>query len=139
MPEIADDAPFTVAQLTAYQEAGRAWVTVDPEDHPAAYLVADPVDGNLHIEQVSVHPSFGHRGLGRSLIEHAAAVARTGGQPALTLTTFTEVPWNASYYERLGFRPLAPSEETPGLRAIRRHEADHGLDRWPRTCMRRDL
>ena len=139
MPEIADDAPFTVAELTAYQQAGRAWVTVDPEDHPVAYLVADPVDGNLHIEQVSVHPGYGHRGLGRSLIEHAAAVARADDQPALTLTTFTEVPWNAPYYERLGFRPLPPFEETPGLRAIRRHEAGHGLDRWPRTCMRRDL
>jgi ribosomal protein S18 acetylase RimI-like enzyme len=139
MPEIADDAPFTVAELTAYQEADRAWVTVDPEDHPVGYLVADPVDGNFHIEQVSVHADWAHRGLGRALIEHAAAVARANGQPALTLTTFTEVPWNAPYYERLGFHPLPESEETAGLRTIRRHEADQGLDRWPRTCMRRDL
>jgi ribosomal protein S18 acetylase RimI-like enzyme len=139
MPEIADDDPPSLAELAAYQQAGRAWVTVDPEDRPVAYLVADPVDGNLHIEQVSVHPDFGRRGLGRALIEHAAALATAAAQPALTLTTFTEVPWNAPYYERLGFRRLPASEETPGLRAIRRHEAAHGLDRWPRTCMRRDL
>ena len=139
MPEIADDAPFTVEELTRYQQAGRAWVTVDSDDRPVAYLVADPVDGNLHIEQVSVHASRAHHGLGRALIEHAAAVARAAGQPALTLTTFTEVPWNAPYYQRLGFRPLPESEVTPGLREVRRAEAAHGLDRWPRTSMRRDL
>jgi len=139
MPEIADDDPFTVAELTAYQQAGRAWVTVDPAGHPVAYLVADPVDGNVHIEQVSVHADWARQGLGRALIEHAARVARANGEAALTLTTFTEVPWNAPYYERLGFHPLPESELTPGLRAVRRHEADHGLDRWPRTCMRLDL
>jgi ribosomal protein S18 acetylase RimI-like enzyme len=139
MPEIADDAPFTVAELTRYQQAGLAWVTADREDRPVAYLVADPVDGNLHIEQVSVHASCARRGLGRALIEHAASVAVAAGQPALTLTTFTDVPWNAPYYERLGFRRLPDSEVTPGLRAIRRHEAAHGLDRWPRVTMRRDL
>ena len=139
MPEIADDAPFTVEELTRYQQAGLAWVTVDTGDHPVAYLVADPVDGNLHIEQVSVHADYAHRGLGRALIEHAASVARSAGQPALTLTTFTEVPWNALYYQRLGFRPLPEAEVTPGLREVRRQEAAHGLDRWPRLSMRRDL
>jgi GNAT superfamily N-acetyltransferase len=139
MPEIADDAPFTVAELTAYQQAGRAWVTAGPGDHPVAYLLADPVDGNLHIEQVSVHAGWAHHGLGRALLDHAAAVARAASQPALTLTTFTHVPWNAPYYERCGFHRLPESELTPGLVAIRRNEAAHGLDRWPRLSMRRDL
>ena len=44
--------------------------------------------------------------------------------PAVTLTTFRDVPWNAPYYERLGFRTLAADEITPGLAAIRAHEAD---------------
>jgi hypothetical protein len=48
------------------------------------------------------------------------------------------VAWNAPYYRRLGFRELDRAEETPGLRRIRRAEAEHGLDRWPRLCMRRD-
>jgi len=34
--------------------------------------------------------------------------------PALTLTTFAEVPWSAPYYERCGFRPLADAELTGG-------------------------
>ena len=62
-----------------------------------------------------------------------------GGLPALTLTTFAYVPWNAPYYARCGFRVLDDAEITPGLRAIREQEAALGLDRWPRVCMRRDL
>jgi len=139
MPEIADDEPLTLDELAAYQRAGRAWAAVGKTGHPAAYLIADLVDGNVHIEQVSVHPGSARRGVGRSLLEHAAGQAAAEGVRALTLTTFSEVPWNAPYYERCGFRRLDDAELTPGLRAIRRREAERGLDRWPRVCMRRDL
>jgi hypothetical protein len=57
----------------------------------------------------------------------------------LTLTTVAEVPWNARYYETLGFRRLSEPEMTPGLREIRRREAAQGLIAWPRVCMRRDV
>ncbi|BFV60853.1 hypothetical protein KCMC57_up59570 [Kitasatospora sp. CMC57] len=50
--------------------------------------------------------------------------------PALTLTTFAEVPWNAPYYVRCGFEVIEGDEVGPGLRAIRAREAAHGLDRW---------
>lgn len=66
-------------------------------------------------------------------------VAEYDPWPTLTLTTFEHVPWNAPYYARLGFRILDDAEVTPGLRAIRQREAEIGLDRWPRVCMRRDI
>ena len=75
--------------------------------------------------------------MGRALIEHLAGRAERAGLAGLTLTTFADVPWNAPYYTRLGFRTLADSELTDGLREIRRAEAAHGLDHWPRVCMRR--
>ncbi|WP_371478056.1 GNAT family N-acetyltransferase [Kitasatospora sp. NBC_00315] len=136
MPEIADDEPLSVTELARYLDTGTALVVVDADDRPVAYLIAVPVDGALHVEQVSVHPAHARRGLGRALIDHLAAHTEAA---ALTLTTFADVPWNAPYYERCGFRPLAAAEVTPGLREIRRQEAAHGLDRWPRLCMRRDL
>lgn len=139
MPEIADDPPLAPAELARYQQAGSAWVAVDEADHPVAYLIAEPVDGNLHIEQVSVDPAYSRRGLGRGLIERAAQHARGGQLPALTLTTFRDVAWNAPYYARCGFRVLTDDELTAGLVAIRNREAAHGLDRWPRVRMRRDL
>jgi GNAT superfamily N-acetyltransferase len=139
MPEIADDPPPSIADLARYQQAGSAWAAVDATDVPIAYLIAEPIDGNLHIEQVSVHPHYARRGIGRSLIEYSARHAVDSLRPALTLTTFRHVPWNAPYYARCGFRVLAADELTAGLVAIRHEETAHGLDAWPRVCMRRDL
>ncbi|MGW4519707.1 GNAT family N-acetyltransferase [Amycolatopsis sp. NPDC004378] len=139
MTAIADDDPGSVAELAVYQSDGRAWVSADDGDRPVAYLVAEVVDGCAHIEQVSVRPSHGRRGLGSALIETLAAWAGARGLPALTLTTFAEVPWNAPYYERLRFRVLADGEIGDGLRAIRRAETARGLDAWPRVAMIRPL
>ncbi|QQM39968.1 GNAT family N-acetyltransferase [Streptomyces liliifuscus] len=146
MTEIADDEPPALELLERFREAGHAWVAEAESDgaegdgdtaRPVAYLIGEPVDGSFHIEQVSVHPDAAHRGVGRTLIAYAADRARDQGLTGLTLTTFTEVPWNAPYYERIGFRTLTDPELTPGLRKIRATEAEHGLDRWPRVCMYR--
>ncbi|MBT3152193.1 GNAT family N-acetyltransferase [Streptomyces sp. CHD11] len=137
MPDIADDEPPATRTLERHRRAGRCWVAAEgPDDRPVGYLIAEPVDSALHVEQVSVHPDAARRGLGRALLARAGRHAREEGLAALTLTTFADVPWNAPYYARLGFRTLAETELTPGLRAIRAEEAAHGLDRWPRVCMR---
>jgi ribosomal protein S18 acetylase RimI-like enzyme len=139
MTEIAHDEPYPLPVLAAVERAGLLWVVAGEAGEPVAYLMASEVDGGLHIDQVSVHPDSARRGLGRELIEHAAGRAAADGLAALTLTTFASVPWNAPYYLRCGFRILDDAELTPGLRAIREHEAELGLDKWPRVCMRRDL
>ncbi|MFH9606791.1 GNAT family N-acetyltransferase [Streptomyces sp. NPDC017448] len=143
MAFVADDDPPPLDLLESYRQAGRCWVATDPlsatGDRPLGYVLADPVDDALHIEQVSVDPAAARRGIGRGLIAHLAAVAARRGMTALTLTTFTDVPWNAPYYARIGFRVLREEELTDGLRTIRGEEAQHGLDRWPRVCMRREL
>ncbi len=139
MPEAAEFEPRTITELADSQRAGRLWVAADEGDEPASFLMAVPLDGCLHVEQLSTAPAAARRGLGRALLEHAAGRARAGGRPALTLTTFADVPWNGPYYERCGFRVLADADLTPGLREIRAHEIALGLDRWPRVAMRRDL
>jgi ribosomal protein S18 acetylase RimI-like enzyme len=135
IPAIADLGPYSDEEMTNFVRAGLAWVAPDENDVPVGYLVAKIVDGCLYIAEVNVHPRGARQGLGRQLIDHAA----TGEYPALILTTFRDVPWNAPYYQRLGFVILAGDEVTPGLRAIREYQATIGLDRWPRVCMRRNL
>lgn len=136
---IADDPPPPVSTLAGYRDAGRAWVATDEHDRPVAFLIADIVDGDAHISQVSVHPDHARQGIGAALIEHVAAWARERGLPALTLTTYTDVPWNGPYYARLGFHPVPDADLPPELRAIRAEETARGLDLWPRTAMHRDL
>jgi GNAT superfamily N-acetyltransferase len=101
---VADDEPLTVSDPTGYQQDGRAWVAVDEQDRPAAYLLIDRVDNGAHVEQVSVHPDHARQGVGLALIDTAGMWAVRHNLAALTLTTFREVPWNAPYYARVGFR-----------------------------------
>jgi GNAT superfamily N-acetyltransferase len=139
MDLVAEDDPPTIATLAEFQRAGRAWVRTDQDDRPVAYLLADVVDGCAHLEQVSVHPDRARQRLGQELLEHLTTWARERRLPAITLTTYVDVAWNGPYYERLGFRFLGDEELTPGLRRIRRAEADRGLDRWSRAAMRREV
>lgn len=137
MDAVADGELPTVAELRPYVSAGRGWVAADGTDTAIGYLIARVVDGCGHIEQVSVLPSWTRRRIGRALIGRALAWATAQRFAAVTLTTFTEVPWNGPYYERLGFRYLEPAEIGPQLAAIRAEEARQGLDAWPRACMRK--
>jgi GNAT superfamily N-acetyltransferase len=159
MPEIAADEPPSLAVLEGYRAAGRAWVLTaaaddDGERAPGgdelvtAYVIVDVLDQpgpgpaperSAHIEQVSVDPRFAGRRLGRRLLDHVADEARRRGLGAVTLTTFRDVPWNAPYYERCGFRALAADELGPGLHRVRDDESAHGLDPARRVCMRREL
>ncbi|WP_026422448.1 GNAT family N-acetyltransferase [Actinokineospora inagensis] len=133
MPEIANDPAPSAAELAGFAAAGRAWVG-EYDGGVVGYLVAEVVGGCAHIAQVSVDPVVRGRGLGRALIDHLEAWARDHDLAALTLTTFRDVPWNAPYYERIGFRVIEP---TPALQVVVDREAWLGPER--RVCMRREL
>ncbi len=134
MSEVASHA----ADLEALRQAqvqGLIWVA-EEEAKVAGYVVAAVLDGNAHIEQVSVAPAYGRRGIGRRLIFHVEEWGRRDGRQATTLTTFRDVPWNAPYYERLGYRQLSDSEIGSGLAAAMDHEASlPGIDASRRCAM----
>lgn len=139
MDDVAEDEPATLAVLAGYQVDGRAWVSVDDADRPVGYALALVVDGLAHLEQLSVDPDHGRGGRGSALVEAVTAWARTHRLPAVTLSTFRDVTWNAPYYGRLGFRVLVEEELTAGLLGLRAIEADHGLDTTVRVFMRREV
>lgn len=139
MTAVAEDDPPQADTLREYIAVERAWVWPDDTGRPIGYLVLGLVDGQPHIDQVSVDPAYAGLRLGKRLIDHAVRWAKDRGMHEITLTTFTEVPWNGPYYERLGFTYIPAADETPELRAIRAAEIAHGLDEWPRACMRADL
>lgn len=136
---VAEDEPPSQEVLRAFVIEGRAWVWPDEHDHPIAYLILGLVDGQPHIDQVSVDPAHAGARIGKRLIDHAVRWAKDCGLHEITLTTFTHVPWNGPYYERLGFTYIPAADEPPGLRAIRAAELAHGLDEWPRASMRAEL
>lgn len=81
----------------------------------------------LHLQEMSVHPDFGGRGIGRGLIEATKTSARDRGLPGVTLTTFSHIPWNGPFYERCGFVTLTEAQLTPGLTKILQQENSAGF------------
>jgi GNAT superfamily N-acetyltransferase len=139
LPGVADDDPASLETLARFAAGGRSWVAVDRSDVPIGYVLVDVVDGCAHIEQVTVRPDHQGAGVGRALLQRVRAWAADSGLSAITLTTFTEVPWNAPLYRHLGFRDLGEHELGPQLREVRAREAAHGLDPAARVCMRSEL
>lgn len=139
MAAVADDDPTPAEELLAAADAGRAWVATDDGGRPVGFVLAEVLDGNGHVEEVAVHPDHQGRGLATALLDQVTAWASGGGFPAVTLTTFRDVPWNGPYYLRRGFRVLEPHEVGPELAARRAEEAGRGLDPDLRVCMRREV
>lgn len=139
MTAVAERPPIPAESLSGYRQAGRAWVAVDDYDEPVGFVIADVVDGCAYVEQVSVHPAHAGQRIGAMLIDYVGDWAARHGLPALTLIAFRGVPWNAPYYERLGFRELAAAEVTPGLAALAAAASRGAPDRLACVCMRRDL
>ena len=135
--DVADHEPPSAAALAEYAADHHSWVAVDDADEPIGYVIVEIVDGDVHLEQLSVRPDQQGQGIGRALIEHVEAWTIENGRTGLTLTTFNRVAWNRPLFERLGFRVLREDEIGPGLRATRQAEAIRGLDPTVRVCMRR--
>ena len=135
---VANDST-SLEEVTHAHAAGLLWVARDPAGEPIGFALLEIVDGQTHLEEIDVQPAHGRRGVGRALLDAVVDWARGAGHRAVTLTTFRDVPWNAPFYERAGFRELAPHELGPGLAAVVRDEAARGLDPAERVTMRRDL
>ncbi|WP_437819712.1 GNAT family N-acetyltransferase [Sorangium sp. So ce1078] len=119
--------------------AGTLWVVDDGAGRPIAFLGAEATGDELHIRELDVALDRQGQGLGRRLLGHVIAWARTAQLQALTLTTFRSVPWNGPFYAAMGFRELSPAEMPSRLVEILKKEALQGLDPAQRCAMWLDL
>src|SRR4051812_44672108 len=137
MDDVAAHPPPSAELLHDYVRGGRAWVADAAPVGVVGFAIADVVDGNAHLEQISVDSDYGRRGIGSALIDAVDAWAAGRELTTMTLSTFRDVPFNGPYYARLGFSLVAEDELGPGLLGLRSAEGDHGLDVSARVFMRR--
>lgn len=138
MAQVSDNPPPTMEDMEALIRTGSAWVA-EHDGRVVGCILVRLLDGSAHIEQVSTARTHQRRGLGRRLVQRAEDWARAQGHDTITLTTFTDVAWNAPYYARLGYRVLAANDIGQDLAGVRAKEAADGLDEWARCAMARDL
>ncbi|MGY1661876.1 GNAT family N-acetyltransferase [Geodermatophilus sp. SYSU D00705] len=114
----------------AVEERAAAWRVLVAGRPVLGFAVLERVDGDVHLEQLSVHPGAMRRGIGAALLAATVAAAREAGARRVTLLTYADVPWNAPWYARHGWRELP--HPGPGLRALQDAERALGLDRHGR-------
>jgi GNAT superfamily N-acetyltransferase len=99
--EAEDSEPM----LEAYIDLGRVWVARAPSGEVIGHLQAVPRDGDTwEVTNTAVNPSSRGQGVGRLLLEHAVAEARSAGVTRVILATATADVGNLRFYQRCGFR-----------------------------------
>lgn len=142
---IARGRPTGEAEYREAAAKGRLWVVEEEgKDGRAGPVVglalADRLDGEGFLAEISVHPDHAGQRLSLRLIEAVEAWAAAQGCRSLRLTTFRDVPWNRPYYERLGFRLLDEADAGEQVRAVRDRERARGVDaHGPRVFMIRTI
>ena len=134
---IAGQHTVPIDRLLRYIAQGHCLVAVADETL-VGFLVTQPFGRELHVYEFNVHPDWQGRGIGTALLHASIIDARNGGFTAVTLTTFDQVPWNAPFYRRMGFRDIA-SADHPRLAGELEKEAAHGMPPGSRVAMLRKI
>lgn len=130
VPSLAWLAASEVLSEAAHRtfiQAQASWVAVDAQERVMGFLCARLEGDALHIHEVSVAQQAQGQGLGRGLIAQAIGAARGMGCAQVTLTTFAQVPWNAPFYQRLGFAVMSQEQLGERLLGVLEGERRHGL------------
>ncbi|MEM7800277.1 MAG: GNAT family N-acetyltransferase [Chloroflexota bacterium] len=104
------------------------------DDEIVGFAAATPKSKFLHLNQISVLPAYGRRGIGRKLVTEIVQIAQEKKLSGVTLNTFAHIPWNAPFYQSLGFQALteADFEDRPELDYLKRNlerERAFGLEK----------
>ena len=105
--------------------------------HPIAFVAATLENGELHIWEFAVRIDCQRQGIGRRFLQQFVAEAAAAGIPAITLTTFRDVPWNAPFYGSMGFDVVEKLD--PRLAGLLDAEARKGLPLARRCAMRKRI
>jgi GNAT superfamily N-acetyltransferase len=132
---LVDGEPLPIEFIQQRFQAGQVWVAVDRDDIVIGFAITREVDRTLYLQEIDIAPEHGQRGIGKALVETVQTWGSRSGYAVMSLSTFRDLPWNAPFYTKLGFRILDEAELTLGFQAIRAHEREAGLPIGDRVIM----
>lgn len=127
-----DKLPFSVLEQACQRDM--LWLIEDVSAVPVGYVMLEQHAGLTLLAQIDVHPAHGRQGLGTTLVKHALSQLAQNHIRDVWLTTFSSVPWNAPFYQKLGFCPVDEKAAPQAIRDILHQERARGLQQ--RVAMR---
>jgi GNAT superfamily N-acetyltransferase len=125
VPMAALEGAMLTGHLTAMRHKGDA----------IGFALTSVRGDSLYLDQISIDPAHGRKGLGAALMAHVLREAARRKLKSVTLSTFRDLPWNGPFYKRLGYRELPRWRMKPWMREIEAHQAANGLDISKRCFM----
>ncbi|OZS42294.1 GNAT family N-acetyltransferase [Photobacterium sanguinicancri] len=122
-----------------YEQAVRnngAWLA-ELDSKIVGFICLDNIEeeSSIHISEFAVDYNYQRKGIGNQLLGFVINFAENENKD-LTLTTFSNVPWNANYYRKLGFLTLNVNEQNDRLKSLIEHEIEVGLPEQYRCAMK---
>ena len=119
---LEDHVPASVLEAALAQDNLK--VARDAAGSVVGFVLVSARGDVLYLDQVSVHPDHGRRGLGAALVRHVIQLAKDRRQKRVVLSTFREVTWNAPFYRKLGFREIPRARLTDWMKDIEAVQAE---------------
>lgn len=132
---LVDADPLSLELVQQRFQSGQVWVAVALHEAVVGYAIACEIDDTLYLQQIDVKPEHGQKGIGAAIVKTVCDWAKHHGYRIISLSTFRDIPWNAPFYSKLGFRPLDDAELTTGFQQLRLKEFEAGLPISERVIM----
>lgn len=91
------------------------------------FAMARRLGDYAHLQQLSVIPDYGQQGIGTLLLQKVIEEVSLQECSGITLTTFSDVHWNAPFYRKWGFVAVNDYTDYPDLQSIYESEKLMGL------------
>lgn len=112
------------------------FVSINQYNVPVGFVLSRIQMPDLYLEQISVDPEHGNRGIGASLLKHTITEADRLKLRGVTLSTFRTLAWNGPFYSKHGFKEIPRRFMQPWMFALERIQSQT-MDVRLRCFMRR--
>lgn len=134
--EVGGPVPIPGEVLASGLSSDLLFVTTDPFGAAVGFSLARVKGNDLYLDQISVDPAHGKRGLGAALLTRIIEEADTRRLKGVILSTFRDLEWNGPFYRKFGFVELPRSKVKRWMKDLEKIQAET-MDVSLRCFMRR--
>ena len=124
IPDMSAIPESVPTDILAAAIANSMLLVVHDSDGVVGFSLCQQIDNCLYLDQLSVHPEHGRKGIGSALVKSTFKLAKDNKLGTIVLSTFRDIPWNGPFYRSLGFREIPRKKLTDWMLKIEEKQAE---------------